>query len=460
MTDEKIVSTAAPRKTKIFVGRLPENCRNEELRQLFQRFGEVTECDVMNRYGFVHMAREEDATTAIKTLHNSNFKGATINVEQSTGKSRGGGGGGGARRDGDRRGGPMRGGRGGRDGGRDGRPGPYNDRRGGRESGFGGNDRGGRGDFGRRGDFGGGRNGPGAGSGYNDYGNRGGGDYAGRGADFGGGYNDRGGYGQNNVSGLGGYATSSSGMGGAYGPATGSTGGYGPAVSADYGRGADFGRAADFGTRADFGGRASAGMGGDFNRGGPADYGRTENFGGARTAEYPPRNDYDRGVTGPMRNGGATTAYGGGFAESGGFPEGSGVVGHGGPGGPGGFNQGGQSQCNRTDGPPPNNMPPFNRPIGAVPNYSTGPGPQADMFSRRPGSAAPTGGYPPVGGGYTDGYDRADPYGPRSTGRSTKTICPPFIQNKESEKAEYPEVMDPIQNHPPAIASMEVRQPG
>lgn len=87
----------------------------------------------MNRYGFVHMAREEDAAAAIKALHNSNFKGATINVEQSTGKSRGGGsstGGPGGRRDGDRRAGPMRGGRGGRDGGRDSRPGPYNDRRG------------------------------------------------------------------------------------------------------------------------------------------------------------------------------------------------------------------------------------------------------------------------------------------------------------------------------------------
>lgn len=121
-----LFSHVLQRKTKIFVGRLPENCRNEELRQLFLRFGEVTECDVMNRYGFVHMAREEDAAAAIKALHNSNFKGATINVEQSTGKSRGGGGG---RRD-DRRGGPMRGGRGGRDGGRDARPGPYNDRRG------------------------------------------------------------------------------------------------------------------------------------------------------------------------------------------------------------------------------------------------------------------------------------------------------------------------------------------
>lgn len=68
------------------------------------------------------MAREEDAATAIKALHNTNFKGATLNVEHSVAKSRG------IRRD-DRRG-PMRGGRGGRDGGRDSRPGPYNDRRG------------------------------------------------------------------------------------------------------------------------------------------------------------------------------------------------------------------------------------------------------------------------------------------------------------------------------------------
>lgn len=108
------------------MGRLPENCSNDELRQLFSPFGDVIECVVMNRYGFVHMVREEDAVTAIKALHNSNFKGVTINVEHSTGKSRGGVTG---RRD-DRRGGSMRGGRGGRDGGRDSRPGPYNSRRG------------------------------------------------------------------------------------------------------------------------------------------------------------------------------------------------------------------------------------------------------------------------------------------------------------------------------------------
>ncbi|XP_043507446.1 spidroin-2-like isoform X6 [Frieseomelitta varia] len=373
-----MVSSNQPRKTKIFVGRLPENCRNDELRQLFLRFGEVTECDVMNRYGFVHMAREEDAAAAIKALHNSNFKGATINVEQSTGKSRGGGGG---RRDGDRRGGPVRGG---------------------------------------------------VATGYTDY-NRGAGDFSGRGADFGTGYTDRGAYGQNVGSAAMGYTSTAPGMGGGYGPATGAVGGYGPTGTADYGR-TDYSRAADFGARTDYGnyGVVGGGMTGDFNRGapGPMDYGRTDNFGANRTVDYTARNDYDRAATGPMRNGGgavATTGYGTGYTDVGydeshwGYSGGPGDM----MGGPGGVSQGASMAYDRRDGPPVNDMPPFNRPMSTgpsystgAPSYSTGPGPQADMFSRRPGSAVPSGGYPPVGGGYTEGYDRPDAYGPpRGGGR-------------------------------------------
>ncbi|XP_050460717.1 RNA-binding protein 4.1-like isoform X2 [Cataglyphis hispanica] len=363
----KMVSSNQPRKTKIFVGRLPENCRNDELRQLFLRFGEVTECDVMNRYGFVHMAREEDAAAAIKALHNSNFKGATINVEQSTGKSRGGGGG---RRD-DRRGGPMRGGRGGRDGGRDARPGPYNDRRvlPIQLVGYDGSAAGG------------------VATGYTDY-NRGAGDFSGRGADFGTGYADRGAYGQNVGGAAMGYTSTAPGMGGGYGPAAGAVGGYGPTGAADYGRTADYGRA-DFGARTDY---VGGGMAGDFNRGapGPVDYGRTDNFGASRTVDYTARNDYDRSATGPMRNGGgavATTGYGTGYTDVG-YDE---------------------SHWPMSTGP--------SYSTGA-PSYSTGPGPQADMFSRRPGSAVPSGGYPPVAGGYAEGYDRPDAYGPpRGGGR-------------------------------------------
>ncbi|XP_058801934.1 TATA-binding protein-associated factor 2N-like isoform X5 [Phymastichus coffea] len=352
MNNLKMVSPSSPRKTKIFVGRLPENCRSDELRHLFLRFGEVTECDVMNRYGFVHMAREEDAAEAIKNLHNTVFKGATINVEQSTGKSRG-------RRD-DRRGGPMRGGRGGRDGGRDTRPGYDGTAAGG--------------------------------GGYTDY-NRGGGDFGGR-NDFSGGYNDRGGYGQNVGGAAMGY-TSTAPMGG-YGPAGGAVGGYGPQGAVDYGR-QDYGRTAEFGARTDYANRgefpmcdysvAGGGMAGDFNRAapGPVEYGRTDNFAAGRADAYAPRADYDRTAAGPMRNGSggvAASGYGGGYGEVG--------------------------------------------PMSGAPNYNTagptgynapGPGPQADMFSRRAGGTVPpSGGYQV--GGYTEGYERADPYGPpRGGGR-------------------------------------------
>lgn len=76
-------------------------------------------------------------------------------------------------------------------------------------------------------------------------------------------------------------------------------------------------------------------------------------------------------------------------------------------GGPGGLSQGGSMAYHRRDGGPPvNDMPPFDRPMSTgpsystgAPSYSTGPGPQADMFSRRPGSAVPSAAYPPVGGG-------------------------------------------------------------
>ncbi|XP_043276699.1 RNA-binding protein 4.1-like isoform X2 [Venturia canescens] len=361
-----MVSSNMPRKTKIFVGRLPENCRNDELRQLFLRFGEVTECDVMNRYAFVHMAREEDAASAIKALHNSNFKGATINVEQSTGMSRGGGpAGSGGRRD-NRRAGPMRGGRGGRDGGRDVRPGPYNDRR--VDYNSGGVVSGGYADYGRGG------------------GGGGGGDYSGRTSGYDTGYADSRGYNQSvGQSSMGGYSSTAS-MGGGYGPASGTVGGYGTAA-ADYGRTADYGRPADYGARTDYGTTAYAPVSSDYSRSAPVDYGRTDSYGSGRAVDYnTSRNDYDRGSAGPMRNGGSVAAsgYGTGYSD----------VGYGPISGGPSYSTGG-------------------------PSYSTG-GPQADMYSRRAGGAVASGGYPPVSGGYADGYDRADPYGPpRTSSRST-----------------------------------------
>ncbi|UYV78399.1 hypothetical protein LAZ67_16001184 [Cordylochernes scorpioides] len=75
-----------PCRTKIFVGRLPDGCKNGELQALFEKYGTVTECDVINKYGFVHMKSSEEADAAIKALHNSSFMGSNITVEQSHSK--------------------------------------------------------------------------------------------------------------------------------------------------------------------------------------------------------------------------------------------------------------------------------------------------------------------------------------------------------------------------------------
>lgn len=106
-------------QTKVFIGSLPQGSKPEELRKLFERYGVVTECDIMNRCGFVHMQTEDQAATAIRSLHNSTFNGAVISVERGRikergargggvgGRGRGGGGRGGMER---RGGGPVRGG--------------------------------------------------------------------------------------------------------------------------------------------------------------------------------------------------------------------------------------------------------------------------------------------------------------------------------------------------------------
>ncbi|XP_035216016.1 RNA-binding protein lark-like isoform X2 [Stegodyphus dumicola] len=73
-------------KTKIFVGHLPDGCTDDDLRALFSKYGSVTECDVINKYGFVHMATPEQAQEAVKNLNNYNLMGSSISVEPSKSK--------------------------------------------------------------------------------------------------------------------------------------------------------------------------------------------------------------------------------------------------------------------------------------------------------------------------------------------------------------------------------------
>ena len=39
--------------TKLFVGNLPHDCTNSELRTLFEPYGEITECEIIKDFAFV-----------------------------------------------------------------------------------------------------------------------------------------------------------------------------------------------------------------------------------------------------------------------------------------------------------------------------------------------------------------------------------------------------------------------
>ena len=106
----------------IFVGNLSFNTNEDELRSLFEPFGQVDRISIMTDrdtgrsrgFGFVEMASNEDGDKAITALNGSQVGGRTINVNEARPKTEraGGGGGGGGRDRGDR------GGRGGGGGGR------------------------------------------------------------------------------------------------------------------------------------------------------------------------------------------------------------------------------------------------------------------------------------------------------------------------------------------------------
>lgn len=149
----------------MFVGSLPAEATTDDLRKLFEPYGTISECDIANRCGFLHLEDHDLAMKAIEELNGVDFMGGKISVEKGRVKSN--------RRGGGRGGGPMRGGRGGDRGG------PYSrgggDFRGGprgfggrdREGGFRGGDRFGGGGYDRPRGFGGpdDRRGPG---GYED----------------------------------------------------------------------------------------------------------------------------------------------------------------------------------------------------------------------------------------------------------------------------------------------------
>ncbi len=94
----------------IFVGNLSFNTSEEELRQIFEPFGQVDRVSILTDretgrsrgFGFVEMGNSEEGDKAIAGLNGSQFGGRAINVNEARPKAEKAGGGGGGGRDRDR----------------------------------------------------------------------------------------------------------------------------------------------------------------------------------------------------------------------------------------------------------------------------------------------------------------------------------------------------------------------
>ena len=75
----------------IYVGQLPYSVTEEELREMFLQYGEVSSLNlIMDRYsgqskgfGFIEMPNNAEADQAIKGLNKSMMKGREIKVNQA-----------------------------------------------------------------------------------------------------------------------------------------------------------------------------------------------------------------------------------------------------------------------------------------------------------------------------------------------------------------------------------------
>jgi len=102
----------------IYAGNLPHETTEDELRQAFAEFGQVTEVRlIMDKFsgeskgfGFVEMPSKAEAEKAIEAMNGKDFMGRTLNVNEARPKIDRGGGGGGGRRGGFGGGGRGRGG--------------------------------------------------------------------------------------------------------------------------------------------------------------------------------------------------------------------------------------------------------------------------------------------------------------------------------------------------------------
>jgi RNA recognition motif-containing protein len=99
----------------IYVGNLPWEIQEEDLRKSFEEFGQVASATIIKDkftnkprgFGFVEMPEKEEALAAIKALNGKELKGRPMKVNEAKPKTEGSGSGAGGR-DRDRFGGGNR----------------------------------------------------------------------------------------------------------------------------------------------------------------------------------------------------------------------------------------------------------------------------------------------------------------------------------------------------------------
>ena len=71
--------------SKLYVGSLSPSVTDEELKELFSKYGEVKQLNLIKGrgFGFVEMSSQSEAEKAKEALNGSEFKGSTLKVEEA-----------------------------------------------------------------------------------------------------------------------------------------------------------------------------------------------------------------------------------------------------------------------------------------------------------------------------------------------------------------------------------------